>query len=166
MLIGLIIAAPILLGIVIIIILAVLGPQLAEDSVVAQGLPVYSGARRIELTATDRSIVLKNFEQGLQGSSGGSVKVAYFEVYAIKAADKNPTFSFYDSALKKQSWLGTTGNPTTRGSNTQSIYQKSNSILALFSGKLSASDGPLNNSRYNITSDELVLLVVGTEKSS
>jgi hypothetical protein len=163
---GLIVAAPVVLGLLIIVILAVLGPQLAADSVAAQGLPVYSGARRIELTATDRATVEKTFEQGFSSTGATGVKIAYFEVYAIKAADKSKTFSFYDTELKKQSWVGTPGNPATRGATTQSGYLKGSSVLGLVSSVVTANDGPLNNTRYKLGSDELLLLVFGAERTA
>jgi hypothetical protein len=160
LLLGFIIAAPFLfMGFIIALLMIIrAADEATPDSVANQGLPVYSGARHLHLTQTDRGIVLKSFQNGLASTGVSNVQISSFEVYTIKANDRSKAISFYETEVKKIGWQNTSGNAKTIGSSLVSIYMKGTNFFGFAIGNITTNDGPLNDSRYNVGADEQVLV--------
>lgn len=147
------------LGGAIIAAIIVNGP--GPDSLQRAGLPVYSGAVRLELTPQDRETIIKGYADTGQVEQ---VKNLEFEFYKLKKSDKNNALNYYDTELTKIGWLAPPRNSVNANSFNLNSYQKDKQYFFVFTSEIPPDAYPLPSIRSQLQPDELLQIVFRTEE--
>jgi hypothetical protein len=153
----------VLMGVGVIAILAALVvfflvlPALPSSTPVAQsrtGLPVYSGATRIDLTASQRTGLLKPPLITTQDY----VLNPDLDLYTIKASDREIAVSYYKQELLKDGWqLYSQESQADHGGNT---YQKNNKLALVTYGRGLFAINSSSSLAKNINPNDIILMVI------